>query len=65
MPSDTVHFELTGPDAASLGRFYPELFGWSVSAGRFPDYQSIAAAGLGLAGGAIQLGLFTQRARPL
>ena len=30
MGNRVVHFEVAGPDAAALAKFYVELFGWGV-----------------------------------
>ena len=52
MQNPVAYFELAGPDAERLGRFYGSVFGWSYRPGPFPGYQSLTAeAGAGLAGG--------------
>lgn len=41
MPAPVVFFDIAGPDAASLGRFYARVFDWDIATdGRF----TIAAA---------------------
>jgi hypothetical protein len=46
------YFELAGPDAAGLARFYEQAFGWKATPGPFPNYLSLTAeAGAGIAGG--------------
>lgn len=46
------YFEIAGPNAGVLARFYEQVFGWKPAPGPFPNYMSMAGdAGAGLAGG--------------
>ncbi len=38
MENPVVHFEILGPDGASLVRFYRELFGWQLREGQLPGW---------------------------
>lgn len=38
MGNPVVHFEILGKDAAKLGEFYSELFGWNVNADNPMNY---------------------------
>jgi predicted enzyme related to lactoylglutathione lyase len=43
MADPMVHFELTGTDRKTLGRFYAELLGWHVDSVAEPPYTVIDA----------------------
>jgi predicted enzyme related to lactoylglutathione lyase len=61
MADPVVHFEIAGPDAARLADFHGKLFGWSISPGLFPGYQSIGPIGAGGLRGGIRQETFTER----
>ena len=41
MGAPLAYFEITGPDADALGRFYGSLFDWAISDGPEPGYSMI------------------------
>jgi predicted enzyme related to lactoylglutathione lyase len=41
MPNPVVHFEILGPDADALQRFYGDLFDWQVAASGVPGYGMV------------------------
>jgi predicted enzyme related to lactoylglutathione lyase len=51
MAHPVVHFEVCGPDAAALQKYYADLFGWSVDAGNPMGYGMVSAEEGGIAGG--------------
>ena len=61
MPDPVVRFEIAGPDSAALAEFYRKLFGWSISEGPFPTYQTIEPAGPNGISGGIRQETFTER----
>jgi hypothetical protein len=54
MAQPVVHWELGAKDAAKLGDFYREMFGWSIDAS-MPGYGLVAAADGGIGGGILQV----------
>jgi predicted enzyme related to lactoylglutathione lyase len=48
-----VHWEIGARDAAATGKFYSELFGWTVDTG-MPGYGLVAAQEVGIGGGIMQ-----------
>jgi uncharacterized protein len=44
-------FEVSGPDAAGLQRFYAEAFGWEIDADNEMNYGMVAAPEGGIGGG--------------
>ena len=65
MGQPVVHFEVIGKDAATLQRYYSQLFGWEVDADNPLKYGSVAregntnADGAGIAGGIAALPDYT------
>jgi predicted enzyme related to lactoylglutathione lyase len=61
MGGAVVHFEIMGRDAAKLGAFYSDLFGWSVDADNQWKYgvvdraQNLSSQGIGIGGGIGQM----------
>ena len=55
MPNPVVHFEILGPDAGALQRFYGDLFGWKVDASN-PMSYGMVDTGEGNPGGGITQG---------
>ena len=51
MTTAIAYFELAGPNAEALARFYESVLGWSSQPGPFPNYLSLPAANTGIAGG--------------
>ncbi|MEX2458986.1 MAG: VOC family protein [Actinomycetota bacterium] len=52
MAAPVVHFEVMGTDRQALGRFYGELFGWTVQSLDQPPYEVIdTRSGAGIDGG--------------
>jgi predicted enzyme related to lactoylglutathione lyase len=43
-------FEVAGPDAGALQRFYAEAFGWQIDAGNRMNYGMVAAEEGGIGG---------------
>ena len=44
-------FEVTGPDAGALHRFYSQLFGWEIDANNPMNYGMVPAQEGGIGGG--------------
>lgn len=51
MANPVAWFEVTGPDAGALQRFYTELFGWAIDASNPMSYGMVQAQEGGIAGG--------------
>ncbi len=51
MPNPVAWFEVTGPDAGALQRFYAELFGWEIDASNPMSYGMVAPQEGGIPGG--------------
>ncbi len=51
MAHPVVHFEVCGPDAAALQKYYSDLFGWKVDADNPMGYGMVSADEGGIAGG--------------
>ena len=47
VPNPVVHFEIIGPDAPALQRFYADLFGWKVDADNEWNYGMVETGGEG------------------
>lgn len=54
MASPVVHWEIGAADAAKLGTFYQELFGWQITPAG-PEYSLVAGADGGIGGGILQV----------
>ena len=54
MPGPVIHFEIGARDAAKIGEFYKQLFGWTVD-NSMPGYGLIAGEGGGIGGGILQM----------
>ncbi|WP_067891473.1 VOC family protein [Nocardia vaccinii] len=53
MSSPVVHWEIGGPDAPALRKFYGTVFGWQMAEAE-PGYTLVEASDGGLAGGIMQ-----------
>lgn len=51
MANPVAWFEVAGPDAAALQRFYADLFGWKIDASNPMNYGMVSAEEGGIAGG--------------
>jgi uncharacterized protein len=51
MTNPVAWFEVTGPDAGSLQRFYAELFGWKIDASNEMNYGMVEGQEGGIPGG--------------
>ena len=53
MGDPVMHFEIVGADGERLGRFYSELFGWTVTPveGTADGYRLVDTGGEGISGG--------------
>ena len=51
MANPVAWFEVSGPDAGGLQRFYAELFGWAIDASNEMGYGMVAAQEGGIPGG--------------
>jgi predicted enzyme related to lactoylglutathione lyase len=51
MGNPVAWFEVTGPDAGALQRFYGGLFGWKIDASNPMNYGMVQADEGGIAGG--------------
>ena len=51
MPNPVAWFEVSGPDAPALQRFYRDTFGWEIDASNPMNYGMVAAAEGGISGG--------------
>jgi predicted enzyme related to lactoylglutathione lyase len=51
MANPVAWFEVTGPDAGALQRFYGEAFGWQIDAGNSMQYGMVPAEEGGIGGG--------------
>jgi len=60
MAHAVVHFEIGGPDAAALTKFYGELFGWKIDANNPMNYPIVFGMEGGIGGGLPQ----TQDGKP-
>jgi len=51
MANPVAWFEVSGPDAGALQRFYASLFGWQIDASNPMNYGMVAAEEGGIPGG--------------
>jgi predicted enzyme related to lactoylglutathione lyase len=51
MANPVAWFEVSGPDAGALQRFYAEAFGWHIDADNPMNYGMVAAQEGGIGGG--------------
>ena len=51
MADPVAWFEVSGPDAGTLQRFYAEAFGWQIDASNPMNYGMVQAQEGGIAGG--------------
>lgn len=51
MGGAVVHFEIGGPDADVLAKFYEELFGWDIDRTSMPEYPMVYRMPKGIGGG--------------
>jgi hypothetical protein len=51
MPNPVVHFEVSGPDAATLQSFYGSLFDWKIDADNEMKYGMVATQEGAIGGG--------------
>jgi hypothetical protein len=51
MANPVIHFEVAGPDAPGLQKFYASLFDWKIDADNPMNYGVVEAAERGIAGG--------------
>jgi uncharacterized protein len=51
VPNPVVHFEIVGPDAEKLLRFYSDVFGWSIDSSNPMNYGVVDNGGEGINGG--------------
>jgi uncharacterized protein len=51
MANPVAWFEITGPDASALQRFYAEAFGWQIDASNPMNYGMVSPEEGGIAGG--------------
>ncbi len=51
MTNPVAWFEVTGPDAGGLQRFYAEAFGWQIDASNPMNYGMVQAQEGGIGGG--------------
>lgn len=51
MANPVAWFEVSGPDAGALQRFYSDLFDWQIDASNPMSYGMVAAAEGGIPGG--------------
>src|SRR5690349_25113662 len=51
MAHAVVHFEIGGPDASALTKFYGELFGWKIDANNPMNYPVVFGMDGGIGGG--------------
>jgi predicted enzyme related to lactoylglutathione lyase len=51
MPNPVGWFEVSGPDASALQRFYSDAFGWEIDASNPMNYGMVAASEGGIGGG--------------
>jgi uncharacterized protein len=51
MPNPVIHFEVAGPDASGLQKFYASLFDWKIDANNPMNYGMVEASEGGIGGG--------------
>jgi predicted enzyme related to lactoylglutathione lyase len=51
MADPVAWFEVSGPDAGAIQRFYAEAFGWQIDAGNPMNYGMVQAQEGGIGGG--------------
>jgi predicted enzyme related to lactoylglutathione lyase len=51
MSHPVIHFEVGGPDATALQKYYAELFGWTIDADNPMNYGMVSAIEPGIGGG--------------
>ncbi len=54
MTNPVVHWEIGAKDAAKMGAFYGELFGWRIDHNTALNYRMVDTGGAGIGGGIFQ-----------